>query len=66
MGKAIFKVECEEMGLSRSWEIPIHGRGYVRELVENLEKAMEFYELRAENHKLKQERDGWTKKEENS
>lgn len=55
--KAKFSVECNEIGFSRSQEIPLDARGYCHQLAEDLSRAMLFYEIRVENHKLKQEVD---------
>jgi hypothetical protein len=51
---AKFEVDCEVTGFSRSHEMPLEGRGYVRELADNLDRAMDFYSLRIENRKLKE------------
>ena len=52
--KAKFEIKCEEMGFSRSQEMPIDSRGYCHQLAEDLSRAMEFYSIRVENHLLKQ------------
>lgn len=54
MGKAKFEVSCPEIGFSRSVEIPLDARGYVHQLADDLARAIEFYEIRIELHKLKQ------------
>lgn len=54
MGKAKFFITCEQIGFSRSMEIPIDTRGHVHDLSDDLAKAMDFYRLKIENHKLKQ------------
>ncbi len=53
---AKFEIKCDEIGFSRMHMIPIDSRGYVHQLAEDLEKALELYSLRVENHKLKQEK----------
>jgi len=52
--KAKFSVDCQEIGFSRSHEIPLDARGYCHELANDLDRAMSYYMIRAENHKLKQ------------
>ena len=51
---AKFEIRCDEIGFSRMHMVPIDARGYVHQLAEDLERALEFYALRVENHKLKQ------------
>jgi hypothetical protein len=52
---AEFTVNCPEMGFSRSVHVPIDARGFAHQLADDLAKAIELYELRIENHRLKQE-----------
>jgi len=49
MGKVTWSVDCPEAGFRRSGETPIEDRGYVRRLAEDLDRAVELYELRIEN-----------------
>lgn len=55
MGKAVFTVSCPELAFHRTHEIPLDARGYCHQLADDLERAIQFYLIRAENHKLKQE-----------
>ena len=52
--RAKFEVDCREIGFSRSEEIPIDNREYCHQLADDLARAMDYYELRVENHKMKQ------------
>lgn len=54
---AKFEIVCEAIGFRRSHEIPIDARGYVHQLAEDLDRAIELYELRVENHNLKQQKE---------
>lgn len=51
--KAKFSINCEEIGFSRSHEMPLDARGYCHQLSEDLERAMQYYKIRVENHKLR-------------
>lgn len=53
---AKFEIKCDAIGFSRKHSIPLDYRGYVHQLAEDLDKALELYSLRVENHKLKQEK----------
>lgn len=52
--KAKFEVRYEARSFSRSEEIPLNDQVPCRELAEDLSRALEYYQIRVENHKLKQ------------
>lgn len=53
---ALFEIRCDEIEFSRMHSIPPDCRGYVHQRAEDLDKALELYSLRVENHNLKQEK----------
>lgn len=51
---AKFEIKCDEIGFSQMHLIPLDSRGFVHQLAADLERAIEFYLIKTENHKFKQ------------
>lgn len=52
MGKLEIKIDASEVAFMRSTEMPLEP-GWIRELSDDLNRAVELYELRHENAKLR-------------